>query len=209
MHLLSWNNGTASASIREALDDAIRSVISADQRIEITFISVDGDEGYESNFARCFSQIKACLAQLAFRQGKLIKDLIALCPFWISNWLHLLKNARLFSGQICINPLSKSDDASITGLPQYFGKSPTFTDSTSLGKMRDSYPLDLFSLARAFHLQEHHSNDDLFMGFGVEAMENRHFDVEIRGLIIETLLLFALIQESLMEVSGLREKPNA
>jgi hypothetical protein len=40
-------------------------------------------------------------------------------------------------------------------------------------------------------------------------MENRHFDVEIRALIIETLLLFALIQESLIELSGLREKPNA
>jgi hypothetical protein len=49
----------------------------------------------------------------------------------------------------------------------------------------------------------------LFMGLWVEAMENRYFDVEIRALIIETLLLFALIQESLMELSGLREKPKA
>jgi hypothetical protein len=40
-------------------------------------------------------------------------------------------------------------------------------------------------------------------------MENRHFDVEIRALIIETLLSFALIRENLMELSGLREKPNA
>jgi hypothetical protein len=100
MHLLSWNSGTASTSIREVLYDAIQSVISADQGIKIAFISVDGDEGYESSFARCFSQIKACLAQPAFTQGNLIKDLIALCPFWINDWLHLLKNTRtrLFSG---------------------------------------------------------------------------------------------------------------
>jgi hypothetical protein len=39
-------------------------------------------------------------------------------------------------------------------------------------------------------------------------MENMHFDVDMKALIIETLLLFALIQESLMELSGLREKPN-
>jgi hypothetical protein len=94
MHLLHWNGGATSASIRAVLDNAIRSVISADQRIKIPFISVDGDEGYESNLARCLSQIKACLAQAAFTQGKLIKDLIALCSFWISDWLHLLKNAR-------------------------------------------------------------------------------------------------------------------
>jgi hypothetical protein len=152
MHLLSWNSGMASASIREVLNDVIRSVIPADQRIKIAFISVDGDEGYESNFARCFSQTKACLAQPAFTQGKLIKYLIVLCPFWISDWLHLLKNARtrLFSGQICMNPPLKSEGVSITGLQQYFGKCPTFTDSISLGKMRDSYPLDLFSLAIAF-----------------------------------------------------------
>jgi hypothetical protein len=99
MHLLSWNSSTASGSIREVLDDAIRSVISADQRIRIAFISVDGDEGHESNFARRFSQVKACHAQPVFTKGKLIKDLITLCPFWISGWLHLLKNARtrLFS----------------------------------------------------------------------------------------------------------------
>jgi hypothetical protein len=62
MHLSSWNSGAASAPIQEVLDEAIRSVISADQRIKIIFTSVDGDEGYKSNFARCFSQIKACLA---------------------------------------------------------------------------------------------------------------------------------------------------
>jgi hypothetical protein len=47
------------------------------------------------------------------------------------------------------------------------------------------------------------------MRLWVGAMENRHFDVEIRVLITETLLPFALIQENLMELSGLLEKPNA
>jgi hypothetical protein len=95
-----------------------------------------------------------------------------------------------------MNPLLESEGISITGLQHYFGKSPTFTDSALFGKMRDSYPLDLFALARAVYLPEHYSNNDLsmdicFMELWVEATENRHFDVEIRTLIIETLLLFA------------------
>jgi hypothetical protein len=94
-----------------------------------------------------------------------------------------------------MNPLLKSEGASITGLQQHFGKSPTFTDSTALAKMRNSYPLDLFSLAIVFYLREHHSNNDLFMyilfiWLWVEAMEDRHFDMEIKALILETLLLF-------------------
>jgi hypothetical protein len=72
--------------------------------------------------------------------------------------------------------------------------------------MRNSYPLHLFSLARAVYLREHHSNNDLFMYILFMGL---WVDVEIMALIIETLLLFALIHESLMELNGLRQKPNA
>jgi hypothetical protein len=155
----------ASAKIRAVLDEAIKAVISADPRIRIAFISVDGDEGYGTNFTRCFSAIKSCLLHTQFAECNLVDALTSLYPFWISDWLHLLKNARtrLFSGRICMNPLSKSFGASITELRRFFGHSPTFTDSTSLGKMRDGYPLDLFTLARAFHLRDQKSSPDLFI----------------------------------------------
>jgi hypothetical protein len=213
VHLFSAHTGTASPQIRQVIDAAIDSLISADPRIKIAFISVDGDEGYGANFTTCFTKIKACVAHAVLTQRPLVEGLISLCPFWISDWLHLMKNARtrLFTCQVCINPLLKSQGTSMAELRRYFGQSPTFTDSTSLGKMRDTYPLDLFTLARAFQLRENNAIDDTFIyilvfGLWVEAIENRHFDVELRATIIETLLLFWSVQDSLMALSPLREK---
>jgi hypothetical protein len=79
--------------------------------------------------------------------------------------------------------------------------------------MCDSHLFDLFTLARAFYLREHNSTTDLFMhvlfmGFWVERIESRHFDVETDAIIIETLLLSACVQRNLLELGRLREKPS-
>jgi hypothetical protein len=47
-----------------------------------------------------------------------------------------------------------------------------------------------------------------FMGLWVEAIKNRHFDVEMCAIITETLL-FTCVQGSQLESSGLREKSSA
>jgi hypothetical protein len=46
------------------------------------------------------------------------------------------------------------------------------------------------------------------MALWVEILENRHFSLDTRSTIIETLVLFFCIQESLTERTTLREKPN-
>jgi hypothetical protein len=101
----------------------------------------------------------------------------------------------------------------MTELRRYFEKSSTFIDANSLGKMRDAYSLDLFTLVRAYPLNEVHAENDLFiyvlvMALWVEALENRHLSLDMRSTIIVTLLLFFCIQESLMDSTTLREKPN-
>jgi hypothetical protein len=131
-------------------------------------------------------------------------------PLWINDWLRLLGNARtqLFSSQIYANPLMQSPGASRTGLCQYFEKFLIFTDATSLGKIRDAYPLDLFKLLRAYHLSEAHAENDIFVYILVMALENRHLSMDTIFTIIETLLFFFCIQESLMDLTSLCEKPN-
>jgi hypothetical protein len=51
-----------------------------------------------------------------------METMTSVCPFWISNWLHLLRNAwtRLFASQICVNPLMQTPGAFVTELPRCF-----------------------------------------------------------------------------------------
>jgi hypothetical protein len=55
LHLMTTAKGTASPTIRRFLDEAIEKAISADNRVRILFVSVDGDEGYTSYFNECFA----------------------------------------------------------------------------------------------------------------------------------------------------------
>jgi hypothetical protein len=82
----------------------------------------------------------------------------------------------------------------MTELRRYFEKSSTFIDANSLGKMRNAYPLDLFTLVCAYQLHEAYAENDLFiyvlvMALWVEALENWQFNVDPRSTIIGTLLL--------------------
>jgi hypothetical protein len=190
---MSAANETASPTIRRVLDEAIERAISADNRVRIVFLRVDGDEGGTSDFNECFAKLRVTICCSGCDGGQLMETVTSMCPFWISDWLHLLKNPRkrLFTSQICMNPLMQSPGASMTGLRRYFEKSSTFTDASSLGKMRDAYPLDLFTLVRACHMHEAQPENDLFIDIPViarrvEALENRHFSLDTRPTIIRT-----------------------
>jgi hypothetical protein len=124
IHLLSAASGTASPTIRKVLDEVIEKAISAGSRMKIVYASVDGDEGYTSHFNECFSQLKSSIQCAGCDERKLIETVTSVHPFWINDWLHLLKNARtrLFRSQICVSPLIQSPGASMTGSRQYFEK---------------------------------------------------------------------------------------
>jgi hypothetical protein len=149
-------NGTASPTIRRVTNEVIERSISADNRVRIVFMNVDGDEGYMSYFNECFAMVRGAIRSGGCDGGELMETVALLCPFWTSDWLFLLKTAwtRLFTSQICVNPLIQSPGASMTELHRYFQKSSTFTDASSLGTMRNAYLLDLFTLVRAYHLHE-------------------------------------------------------
>jgi hypothetical protein len=89
-------------------------------------------------------------------------------------------------------------------------KSRTFLDGSTLGKMRDSYPLDLFTLQRAFDIRTNGGNEDAFLyvfifGLWAEAVENRKFNIQTRMVILETLLLFFMTLGKIMEGSPMAQ----
>jgi hypothetical protein len=131
--------------------------------MRIVFVSVDGDESYMSYFNECFAKLRVTIRFSWCDGGELMEIVTSVCPFWISDWLHLLKNARtpLFTFQICVNSLMQLPGTSMTQLRRYFQKSSTFTDASSLEKMREAYPSALFTPVRADHLHDAHAENDL------------------------------------------------
>jgi hypothetical protein len=102
-----------------------------------------------------------------------------------------------------VNPQDISAGDYIGGIAQCFERSAAFTDNSSLGKMCDCYPLDLFDLRRAHVRYQQGENIDEFLfkfilGLWTEAVENRLFNSDTRILILETLMDFFYVQYSLI-----------
>lgn len=205
VHLHPATTGAAGPAIRTLTDNVIRQVKSAHPRLVLMFASVDGDEGYAAYFQIAFASILGFLNRAQF-DDQFCNFIRAQQPFWVSDWLHLMKNARtkLFGRKVFMNPQSLDSCATMDGIAASFETSPTFTDDSPLGKMRDSYPLDLFTLQRAFVLYQQQDNLSNFLylfvfGLWSEALENRHFHPMTRVLILETLMTFFYAQYSLLQ----------
>jgi hypothetical protein len=197
-------SGAASVATRQRVDQVIEKVTREDSRISLSFISVDGNEGYNEYFERGFNQVVDFI-----EDGKFGIEsrhfVLSIRLFWLSDWLHHVKSAsvKLFGREIAVTLQYVSGGATKDGISGSFAKSPTFTNNSPLGKMRDCYPFDLFALQRAHILFVHRNNVDEFlyvfiMGLWSEAFESRHFPRGTRILIFETLLHCLYVQYTLI-----------
>jgi hypothetical protein len=149
LHLHPAKTGAADPAVWQVADRVIIHMKQTDPSIVLNFASVDGDERYCDYFQTVFASILPFLDVNEF--GDVFCTFI--CdqqPFWISDWLHLMKNSktRLFLTRVVVNPKVLDFCTTMEQIEIAFESSPTFTDDSPLGKMRDSYPLDLFTLQR-------------------------------------------------------------
>jgi hypothetical protein len=103
-----------------------------------------------------------------------------------------MPEADYWVSKICTNPELKTKGASIAKIASYFNESLTFSDAPQWRKMRDSYPLDFFTLRPAY-IVEKEGNADEFLSLFVFALWTVAIENRTRLVIIETLLLFFLI----------------
>jgi hypothetical protein len=102
-----------------------------------------------------------------------------------------------------MSPGAQCEPASMQRIAKYFEASPTFLDDAQLGKMRDSYPLDLFTLYRAYVVMQKGNSDGFFdrliFALWTVAIENRKVNMSIRSAIIETLFPLFFNREALVQ----------
>jgi hypothetical protein len=87
------------------MDAVIKKVSHADCTVSLAFVSVDGDEGPNRHFEEGFEKLLPFLRERSFGD-KFRHFILSQTAFWVSDWLHLLKNARtrLFRTRISGNP---------------------------------------------------------------------------------------------------------
>jgi hypothetical protein len=164
VHLHPAPSGTTNQKMREYADKIIEKVSHTDPRILLNFVSVDGDEGYNDYLEATFNLLIHFLDRAEF--GTPFRDFVLTqLRFWISDWLHVMKNGhvKLPGKKIIVNPQDVLAWASMNGIAKSFEESPTFTDNSPLGKIRDWDPLDLFTLRRAYVLFQRRENMDEFL----------------------------------------------
>jgi hypothetical protein len=148
-------SGAARPGVRQVADRAIAWVKQTNRSIVLNVASIDSDEAYRDDCRTVFGGILPFLDAAEF--GQMFHPFI--CnqqTLWISDWPHLMTNSRttLFRTKVFFDPQVLDSCTMVEQIVMAFEPSPTFTDESTLGKIRDSYPLDLFTLQSAYVLWE-------------------------------------------------------
>jgi hypothetical protein len=149
VHLEAHRSGSADSEIQQLVAKIINELTSNDL-INLAYVSVDGDPGYQSFFENQFKSV--------FPSNAPIPDLhLALSAFHqlptrqIGDFLHFLKNARTRIDQRTIHCICSplGSGVCLAELCRIFGPARFLTDWSPLGRMRDSYPMSLFTIQNA------------------------------------------------------------
>jgi hypothetical protein len=145
LHVRPTQSGQATVEIKTALAKC-RDVLTQHQ-LGVWYICSDGDRGYDAKHREFFTQwiylyrtqgLMAVVTWLADQKG---------IP--VSDFLHIWKNFcnKCKNHPVTLKPDSVDHWVSALQLEELLQLGAPLTDSSSIGKMRDSYALKLFSLA--------------------------------------------------------------
>jgi hypothetical protein len=212
IHMHSHRSGSADQFILQLYNE-VKLILQANRNITLVFTSVDGDPGYQKQFDEQFSHI--------FGTGKSLPDFAHLIPtihanlpLQIGDYLHFVKNARTRMEDeefpIYMHP-SKKDGVTAQVLARKLSAEKALTDFSSIGKMRDEYPLTIFTLSNAMFVgQTLGVNSFLYLliyGLWTDALVNPHLSVAVRTFFLETVLvLMCEIYRTMDEFIGMSEK---
>ena len=143
LHLMTRASGSASTDVLQRID-YLCSVLQ-ESKISVRAIATDGDAGYNTLHEKMFNSWIG-----AFTRIGLDSALTIVCDYScrvLSDFLHLLKNARsrVLNCRVTMCPDGGAPfDAK--DLNECLGLGLALTDYSAKGRMRDIYPLELFTL---------------------------------------------------------------
>ena len=188
LHLEPSGKGNGSKEI----DEITNKILKIPSKFKILFISVDGDLHYDNFFKKQFDR----LINL-YKNGGLenvFDHLFDNGPIYISDFLHIDKNmrSRLLNNKIIINPFIPQKSINTFCINQLIDAKDALFDRSSIGKMRDAYPLQLFTIKNSLVLLNQYTKESFFyfvlFSLWSEAQLNQEIDPETRVYLINTLI---------------------
>lgn len=194
--------------------DALRQITACCKKngIQVSYISTDGDTSYNESYKDSYNlqefdhetSIKSNLGYFGSRAE----------PIFIPDILHLLKNLRTFliADDICIYIVRQTregiDTFDFSILTSVLGAEDYLIDRSNIGKMRDCYPLQLFTFENALRLYLHgaraHSAIVLTFAFLTATLFGDQFTLGLRCDFIEFVIsALATLTSKQQEVQGL------
>jgi hypothetical protein len=157
IRLKAYPHGSADRIIQEEIDGILN--VLGESRCFIHFAASDGDPGYSPRHRAFFLHWFRLYIQ-NLEQGMLTSLHLTLEEFAtvrnvpILDILHIAKNfrAKCLDHPICLNPTILDWQISGTGLAQVLDIGDALSDCSQIGKMRDSYPILLFTFHNAYRL---------------------------------------------------------
>ena len=168
-------------------------IIEGKYGIDINYISVDGDNFYQQLFDNVFNQLSHEILEenieILFQKISDIK------PYPLSDFLHILKNARtrLLFSMIKVNPFDESPPIHVEILEEILHLGNPLTEKSSLAKMRDQYPLNIFTIYNAIILINNGENNAfyyvLLYALWNEALTNPKLAKNTRFYLLQVVLI--------------------
>ena len=159
----------------------------------LKYVSVDGDKNYQGRFVESNNLIDQLIQKKQLKSAfQVIDDNIG---FQIADFLHLLKNARsrLLNANIVIRPDMTNDSVQYFELMKDKEVFDLIKDVSSLAKLRDELPKNLFCFQTLFRLIDEKYSFSTFFYFFVytlwnESIFNVHFGPSTRKYFLKIIL---------------------
>jgi hypothetical protein len=157
LHVHKGASGQAGKEVQTLLD-FICDMLSQ-RGIQVRYVCSDGDAGYNKRHHEFFKTWYLPLLQKGICGALDVLDAATKMP--VSDFLHLWKNFcnKVKNHPVTLCPELPEDVVTVQDLQSLLQLGTTLSDKTSIGKMRDSYPLQLFSFANCAECAE--QGDDL------------------------------------------------
>jgi hypothetical protein len=182
-------------------------IVSSHSSIQLQFCSVDGDHGCQTCFDADFQKLLPGIS-LIQDLSPIVASISDWCHLVIGDFLHIHKNARtrLFKRNVHYNGQSSGSGTNITDLARVLGPSKYLSDLSSIGRMRDVYPLALFTIENALHVSQN-GNVDSFIDLVIyslwqAAVVNKFLSGAMRQILLG--VVFYLIWENHHLITSLR-----
>jgi hypothetical protein len=153
IHLITHPSGRATAPIQATLDNVSQAAIA--QGLSVKYLCADGDYCHHRRHLEFFRRWHSNFTEHGIPGALMAFTAESQAP--VGDFLHIWK---MFSNKIKSHPVtlvpSSADSAIyVEDLEAILQLGPALSDKSSIGRMRDSYPIQLFCMANCLKCLEH------------------------------------------------------